>query len=276
MVVDINLFTNRLQELNYSENSIHSYINCIQQFKVHFEGYEFDVIDIEVLKNHINWMFDEKKISKSYQKQMLVSIQKYYNLILNKEIDLSELYPKHQENLLPNCISKIDIRNMIDLTDNLKHKVIICLLYSAGLRLSELLNLKINDIDIPNKIIHIHQAKDKNERTVMLSPTLLEKLQQYYQKYNPKQYVFEGQSGEVYTGKSVQQVVKQAAAKAGIIIPVTPHCLRHSFASHLLENGTDIHHVQELMGHQSIKTTENYLHTSEFSKSNIQSPLDTL
>lgn len=276
MVVDINLFTNRLQELNYSENSIHSYINCIQQFKVHFEGYEFDVIDIEVLKNHINWMFDEKKISKSYQKQMLVSIQKYYNLILNKEIDLSELYPKHQENLLPNCISKIDIRNMIDLTDNLKHKVIICLLYSAGLRLSELLYLKINDIDIPNKIIHIHQAKDKNERTVMLSPTLLEKLQQYYQKYNPKQYVFEGQSGEVYTGKSVQQVVKQAAAKAGIIIPVTPHCLRHSFASHLLENGTDIHHVQELMGHQSIKTTENYLHTSEFSKSNIQSPLDTL
>ena len=276
MVIDINLFTNRLQELNYSENSIHSYINCIQQFKVHFEGYEFDVIDIEVLKNHINWMFDEKKISKSYQKQMLVSIQKYCNLILNKEIDLSELYPKHQENLLPNCISKIDIRNMIDLTDNLKHKVIICLLYSAGLRLSELLNLMINDIDIPNKIIHIHQAKDKTERTVMLSPTLLEKLQQYYQKYNPKQYVFEGQSGEVYTGKSVQQVVKQAAAKAGIIIPVTPHCLRHSFASHLLENGTDIHHVQELMGHQSIKTTENYLHTSEFSKSNIQSPLDIL
>ena len=138
------------------------------------------------------------------------------------------------------------------------------------------MNLKIKDIDAFNKTIHIIQAKDQTERTVMLSPNLLEMLPRYYEKYKPVHFFIEGQGGKAYTGKSVQEVVKKAAVKSGLLIPVTPHCLRHSFASHLLENGTDIRYVQELLGHQSIKTTENYKHTSDFSKSNIKSPLDSL
>ncbi|NVN96523.1 MAG: tyrosine-type recombinase/integrase [Bacteroidetes bacterium] len=276
MKINIELFRNQLQTHKYSESSIHSYINCIKQLKHFFQKYESNAITIELIKNHISWLIQEKSISQSYQKQILFAIQKYFDLVLNKELNLSAIYPRRLEYHLPNCISKLQIKEMIDKTANLKHKIILCLLYSAGLRLFELLNLRIKDIDLVNKKIHILHVKDKTERIVMLSYSLTEILPKYYEKYKPVSFVVEGQGGKAYSGKSVQEVVKQAASRSGLIIPVTPQCLRHSFASHLIENGTDIHYVQELLGHQSIKTTENYTHTSDFSKTNIQSPLDIL
>jgi integrase/recombinase XerD len=274
MEINIELFKSRLQNHKYSESSVHSYINCMKQLKHFLQKYELDAITVELIQNHLNWLIQEKSISQSYQKQILISIQKYFDLVINKELNLSAIYPKHIEYHLPNCISKLQIKDMIDKTTNLKHKVILCLLYSAGLRLFELLNLTIKDIDTVNKVIHIFQVKSKTERLVMLSPNLSQLLPKYYEKYKPIHFVIEGQGGKAYTGKSVQETVKQAASRSGLIIPVTPQCLRHSFASHLIENGTDIHYVQELLGHQSIKTTENYTHTSDFSKTKIQSPLD--
>ncbi len=276
MELNIDLYKLNLRLSKLSENSILSYINCIKQLMPFFSKYDINEINNELIKRHIMWLIEEKGISQSYQKQIITSIQKYFELILNKSIDLSEIYPKNIEFHLPNCIRKSEIKSMIDSTKNIKHKVILCLLYSAGLRLFELLNLTIKDIDTVNNIIHINHLKDNRDRTVMLSPILVDLLPKYYDKYKPSHFIIEGQNGLAYTGKSVQEVVKLAAKRAGIIIPVTPHCLRHSFATHLLENGTDIHYVQELLGHQSIKTTENYTHTSDISKENIKSPLDFL
>lgn len=248
----------------------------MQLFLTGFKKYEAEAITIELIKRHVNWLIEEKQISKSYQKQILASIQKYYDLVLNRKLDLSAIHPKNQTFNLPNCLGKADIRVMIEKTVNLKHKTIICILYSGGLRLTDLLNLTLQDIDPVNGVIHIIDVKDRKERIVMLSPVLLNLLPKYYKKYKPVHFVFEGQGGGAYSEKSVQQVVKLAAIRAGIKTQVTPYCLRHSFAVHLLDNGTDIHYVQELLGHKSMKTTRNYTHNSDVSNSNIKSPLDLL
>jgi site-specific recombinase XerD len=142
--------------------------------------------------------------------------------------------------------------------------------------LSELLNLKITDINSGNMVVHIRNSKGNKDRVVMLSNQLLEDLRKYFLEYNPKEYLIEGQGGGLYSEKSVQTVVKDAAVRAGIKKQVTPHMLRHSFATHLLENGTDIRYIQQLLGHSSIKTTEIYTHVTDVSKSKIKSPLDFL
>jgi site-specific recombinase XerD len=149
-------------------------------------------------------------------------------------------------------------------------------LYSGGLRLSEVINLKITDIDSNLMAITIRQAKGKKDRQVMLSEKFLLCLREYYSKYKPSYYLFEGQNNIQYSGRSIQQIVKESAIKTGINKKVSPHILRHSFATHLLENGTDIRYIQELLGHNHLKTTEIYTHISDVAKNKIKSPLDRL
>ena len=276
MEIDIELFKKCLESKKHSKKSINSYLTCMQQFYMFFKKYGAEIVTIELIEKHVNWLIKEKEISKSYQKLILVSIQKYHELVLNQKLDLSSIYPKNLEYQLPKCLCKIDIKAMIEQTTNLKHKTIICLLYSGGLRLKELLNLTIKNVDTKNSVIHIIEDKDKKERVVKLSPSLLVLLPKYYEKYKPYHFIIEGQKGKAYSEKGVQQVIKTAALRAGIISQVTPHCLRHCFATHLLESGIDIRYVQELLGHQSVKSTENYNHTSDISKINFQSPLDLL
>ena len=276
MEIDIELFKKCLLEQKYSESSIHSYIVCLNQFYNYFKKSGADIISFELVEKHVNWLIKDKEIGVAYQKQILTAIQKYHELVLNQSIELKAIIPKNKEFQLPNCLCKIDVRTLIDKTENIKHKVIICLLYSGGLRLSELLNLTIKDIDIINNTIHIKENKDLNDRIVNLSPVLIDLLPKYYLKYKPKLYVIEGRNGEAINERSVQKIIQAAGIKAGIKAQVTPRCLRHCFATHLLENGTDIQYVQELLGHKSIKTTENYNHTSDIKNSKIKSPLDLL
>ncbi len=272
----IDIFQDKLLIQRYSKNSIKTYVGCINMFLSVFNAYKPIDINVGLIERYINWLIREKKISASYQKQMLFSIVKFYALVFDKKINLHHLYPKRQEHKLPTYLSVEDVRNMLKSTENMKHKIIISLLYSGGLRLSELLNLKISDICSEKKLILIRQAKGRKDRVVMLSEKLLLMLRAYYTIYKPKQWVIEGQTGGLYSPKSVQQVIKNAALHAGIKIGVTPHTLRHSFATHLLENGTDIRYIQELLGHNSIKTTEKYTKITDVSKSKIKSPLDLL
>ncbi|WP_433980335.1 tyrosine-type recombinase/integrase [Chryseobacterium sp. RLHN22] len=195
-------------------------------------------------------------------------------MMFNRKFSLSHLYPKRVEYSLPKYLSKEEILKMIELTENLKHKSMISLLYGCGLRVSELINLKITDIDSKSERISIIQAKGKKDRYVMLPKSVLPLLREYFKKNSPKIYLFEGGSNEKYSSRSVQQVVKQAAIKAKVQKPVTPHILRHSFATHLIENGTDIRYIQELLGHKSVITTQIYTHVTDLTVRKIQSPLD--
>lgn len=149
-------------------------------------------------------------------------------------------------------------------------------IYSCGLRLSELLELQISDIKVKEKLLLIRQSKGNKDRLMAVSAQLLNALRDYYKIYQPKNYLFEGKSSEKYSERSVQQILKNSLKKAGIITPASVHTLRHSYATHLLENGIDIRIIKDLLGHSNIKTTEIYTHITDISKINVKSPLDYL
>jgi integrase/recombinase XerD len=169
------------------------------------------------------------------------------------------------------------VKSILDAHYNIKHKVMLSLIYSCGLRCGELLNLKPDDIDSKRNIVLIKQSKGKKDRIVPLSIKILEMLRDYYSVYKPSNYLFEGQNkGQPYDARSLQLVLKQALQKTNIKKPVTLHWLRHSYATHLLESGTDLLYIQELLGHNSSKTTEIYTHVSTKSIQQIKSPFDDL
>ncbi len=202
------------------------------------------------------------------------SISFFFREILRKSFSFEEVPIKKKEKQLPKVISKEKIKEMINLTDNLKHKLIIKLLYSSGLRLQELIDLKRKDIDFERNILNVKKGKGKKDRVTIISDALKLDLLKYYSNNTfHTEYVFEGRDGK-YTKKSVQKVLDEAGKKAGI--KATPHMLRHSFATHLLEQGTDIRHIQKLLGHSDLKTTEVYTHVSTKDLSKIKSPLDSL
>ncbi len=271
-------FKYRLRMHHYSEASIRNYKSVVKCFLGLVEK-KYDKpedLDAEKIEKYVCWLVEKREISASYQRLVVTSIDKFYTLVLNVRLPIKHLYPTRKEHHLPEYLDKEEVKRLINTTENIKHKCILELLYSGGLRLSELLNIEMSDIDSTDMIIHIRMAKDKKDRKVMLSNVLLEDLKTYFNLYKHEKYLFEGQNKEQYSAKSVQNVVKIAAQRAGITKQVTPHTLRHSCATHLLESGTDIHFIQELLGHKSVKTTEIYTHIAGISKSTIRSPLDIL
>lgn len=181
-----------------------------------------------------------------------------------------------KEHKLPKVLSKNEVKSILSSCTNIKHKSILMLIYSAGLRRSELLNLTISDIDYERMVINIKAAKGMKDRISLLSENLLKLLRSYYKEYKPKKYLFEGQNGEKYSPTSVANILRNASLKAGIRKIVTPHMLRHSFATHLLEQGTDLRYIQELLGHNSSKTTEIYTYVSKKAIYKIKNPIDEL
>ncbi len=218
----------------------------------------------------------EGKVSQAYQKHLLGALKLFYKLVFNRDMKLNHLYPKRTEKKLPKVLSREDIKRILDATDNLKHRAILSTIYSAGLRVSELINLMIKDVDSGRMVIRVRQAKGNKDREVVLSEKLLTLLRAYFLACKPRDYLFEGQTGGVYSARSVQQIMKQSLRKAGINKDASVHTLRHSFATHMLEAGTDIRYIQEILGHNNLKTTEIYTHVTDAGKRKIKSPLDML
>jgi integrase/recombinase XerD len=178
--------------------------------------------------------------------------------------------------LLPKVIHIDDIAKMIKQTENLKHKTMLMLVYGMGLRVSEIINLEITNIDSKRMQVHIQGAKGKKDRYVNLPDAVLPFLRNYYKIYKPKKYLFEGQYGEQYSSRSAQQVFKQSLERANINKNIGIHGLRHSFATHLLEQGTDISYIQKLLGHNNIKTTLIYAHVGKKDIKAVKSPIDQI
>lgn len=228
------------------------------------------------LEKYINSMVIDKKISQAYQKVLVGAIKLFFNELLRKNYKLNYLYPDRAEKKLPTVLDKSEVQILLSSIENLKHRAIISLIYGAGLRLSEVVELKVKDIDSKRMLIKIVQGKGKKDRYVMLSEKLLLLLREYYKKYKPKEYLFEGQTASKYSARSVQAIFKDALKKANIRKKASVHTLRHSFATHLLESGTDIRIIQQLLGHSSIKTTKIYTQVSSANIANIKSPLDLI
>lgn len=206
----------------------------------------------------------------------LCAIKSFYEITVGMPLKLEKIPFSKKDKKLPIVLSVAEIQSMFNVCENTKHKVILCLLYSCGLRVSELINLKWNHIDRSRMIINIIQAKGNKDRQVMLSTALIPLLEKYYKEYHSKEYVLNGQNSLQYTDRSVGEVVKQLAAKAGIKKRVYTHLMRHCSFTHMVESGCDINLVQRLAGHSNVKTTNIYLHTSHNLISKINSPLNKI
>ncbi|THV62744.1 hypothetical protein EK417_03525 [Chryseobacterium candidae] len=272
---NLQIFKQELEVSGYTEATIKTYLSTLALFFKTLEDASIEKVDENIVEKYICNEIKEKKISQSYQKFILGSIKLFYKLMFNKKLSLSHLYPKNVKYPLPEYLSQEDIIRMLDLVENLKHKSVISLLYGCGLKVNELVSLKTSDFDVKSCMISVTSPNGKN-RYVMLPKTILPLLREYFLQYKPNVFLFEGSRGNKYSTRSVQQIVKKAAAHAKISKLVTPHILRHSFAAHLIENGIDIRYIQELLGHNSLITTQIYTHITDVKKRAIQSPLDSL
>ncbi|AFS79478.1 phage integrase family protein [Gottschalkia acidurici 9a] len=260
----------------YSPNTIESYVNHIRRFIEYYEM-ELKLVTSEEVNEYIIYLLEEKKRSASYVNTSISAIKFMVNNVLSRSDISINMFRVKKEKKFPDILSQEEVTRILNVVENHKHKVLLSLVYSAGLRVSELVRLKIEDIDSIRMLIHVRDAKGKKDRYTLLSEKALIVLRDYYRRYTPKEWLFEGLDKHQHlTERSAQRVFEKACDKVGIKKNVSIHSLRHSFATHLLESGTDIRYIQKLLGHSSTETTMTYTHVSKKYISNIQSPLDRL
>jgi site-specific recombinase XerD len=266
----------KMKELRYSERTIKAYKSLFEEFINHYPTTEIDKIDEQKIIAFCQYLVIDRKVSASTQNQAINAIKFYYERVLGGQRKFYFLERPDREKALPTVLSTEEITSILKATENLKHRAILTVIYSSGLRIGELINLKIKDIDSERKQIRVEQGKGKKDRYTLLSSKTLDLLRTYFKEYKPKEYLFEGQEGGQYSTRSIQAFFQEVCKKAGIKKKVSVHTLRHSFATHLLENGTDLRYIQALLGHESSKTTEVYTHITTKGFDQIKSPLDGL
>jgi integrase/recombinase XerD len=222
------------------------------------------------------YLVNDRKASLSSQNQAINAIKFYLEKVMRQPRTCYYIDRPREEDKLPVVMSEQEIRLLFHHTINLKHKCLLYILYSAGLRISEVLHLKPTDIDADRSLIYIRGAKHNKDRITLLSKVAYQVTRQYLDVYKPQMWLFEGTGNRPYSQRSVNAIIKRNAAKAGITKNVSAHTLRHSFATHLLEQGTDLRYIQNLLGHESSRTTERYTHITNKGLNRITSPLDRL
>jgi integrase/recombinase XerD len=276
-IVQIEKFKQWLRSKRYSESTITTYSEALKSFLIFYREKPVIEINNEDVIIYNNEYILKNNLSASYQNQTVNAIKLFFITVRATKIDIDKIHRPKRAKLLPNVLSKEEVKLILNAHSNIKHKMMLSLIYSCGLRCGELLALQPVHIDSMRNIVLLKNSKGKKDRIVPLSTKILEMLRDYYKVYKPKTYLFEGLvPGEPYSDKSLQSVLKQALQKTAITKPVTLHWLRHSYATHLLESGTDLRYIQELLGHNSSKTTEIYTHVSTKSIQQIKSPFDDL
>mgnify|MGYP006283808103 CR=1 FL=1 len=273
-------FEKKLKLKGYSKSTIKSYINHNKRF-INYIQKDLFSITMDDLNNYILFLIEERENTHSFANQFISAFKTFNNLILELEGINNKLFRPKKKKKLPKVLNKREVKEIIASVDNLKHQLILILTYSAGLRVSEVVKLKISDIDPDRMLIYISSAKGYKDRYTLLSESAVTKIKLYLQAFNvqkhSKQWLFPGQDKERHLSKrSVQKVFKRACKKAGINKEVGIHSLRHSFATHLLEQGVDLRYIQNLLGHKSSTTTEIYTHVSNKNLIEITNPFDKL
>lgn len=261
----------------YSQATINTYRNEFLIFLQTIKTKKVDDFTPQRIKDYLQYCFDKLKLSESTLHSRMNALKFYYEKVLQREKFFWEIPRPKKRIILPKVISEEKIIKGLLSIQNTKHKVLLMTAYSAGLRVSEAVSIKVANIDSDRMQIFIEDAKGKKDRVVPLSKVALELLREYYKEYKPKEWLFEGQIKELpYSARTAQAVFNYYFEKIGIPKYITFHSLRHSYATHLLESGTDIKFIQELLGHNDIKTTLRYTHVSKKSLSKVESPLDKI
>lgn len=266
-------FENELRRKFFREMSIKNYVSCLGVFLKYFDGKKKEpkAINEEDIKEYLR-QFKEQNTQRSHHS----AIKCFYKYVLNQPNKFKYIEYAKRNRKLPIVHSQDEIQKLISACDNLKHKTIICLMYACGLRVGEVIKLKITDVDSSRMVINIQDAKGGKDRQVMLPQNLLTLLRDYYKEYKPSVYLFNGQFDLQYSERSIGQFLKKYSELARLNKRIYPHLLRHDSFTHLCESGCDIALIQKLAGHQNIKTTNLYLHTSHTLISKIPSPLNNI
>ncbi|MBU1064742.1 site-specific integrase [bacterium] len=280
-------YKNRLIQKRYSSNTQNIYFNYFRDFYLNFQNRNLKEVKTEEINAYILELIKTKNISSSRQNQRINASKFYYEKILCRKKEYYNIQRSRKEKKLPIVLSESEVALIFKQISNLKHKCIIFLIYSTGLRVSEATEIKVADIDSERMQIFIRNAKGSKDRYVLLSEKVLQLLRKYYKIYEPEVWLFEGIGKKKYSTSSIQKIFKRALFKSGINKQATVHTLRHSFATHLLESGTDLRYIQEIPGHKSSRTpiqsffltgqaTEIYTHITSTAFRKIKSPIDKM
>ncbi len=261
----------------YSDSTINTYTGMLGQFLRFIRPKESSEISSDDMVRFVNEYIIPRGLSYTFQNQVISAAKLFFSHFYKSDLEVETFRRPRREHRLPNVLSKEEVKAILQAPSNLKHRAMLSVIYACGLRRSELLNLKPGDIDRQRGVLLIRQSKGKKDRIVPISDKIIKLLEEYCISYRTVNWLFEGQlKGSRYSEKSLESVLKQSVIKAGIKKPVTLHWLRHSYATHLLESGTDLRFIQELLGHSSSRTTEIYTHVSTKSLQNIKSPYEDL
>ena len=264
---------------NYSHKTIKSYLSCLRNFVTHVKPKHPREVDDSEIKNYLLHLIEKENFAASTVNQVFNALRFLYVDLYDKPFVIGKLPRPLKEKKLPDVLNEEEMLRIFRSVPNLKHRTMLMLTYASGLRVGEVVSLKVEDFDAERNMIHIRCAKGKKDRYTLLPISLREILHRYWQEYSL------GKSGWLFPGakpnyhlaaRSIQHVFERAVQQAGISKPVSMHTLRHSFATHLLEQGTDLRSIQELLGHESLKTTEIYTHVSKKTIGKIKSPLDSM
>lgn len=270
----LTMLESKIQLMRYSESTRKVYYHMFREFlKFNYPKKLYNITETDIYR-YQTYIVTQKKCSRSYQNQSINAIKFYLEKVLNQEQKCYALERPKKIQQLPEVLGENEVLRILKSTRNLKHKAILTTIYSAGLRMAELVNLKVSDIDSENMRIWIRCGKGAKDRITVLSPSLLAILRIYFKQYRPHVFLFESPDRKPYSPTSVRKILQRATKKAGIAKRVKPHTLRHSFATHLLEQGINLRYIQTLLGHTSPKTTEIYTHVSSKKLDEVSSPLD--
>ena len=273
----IKQFSDWMQQKRYSPSTQKTYTQVFGLFVSFYKNRDIETLEGKDIERFINEYVIPNNLSTSYQNQVINACKLFYSKVLGRNVVVEKLERPKSEYKLPHVLSKSEVKRILQVTSNSKHRAILSLIYACGLRRNELIQLKINDIQSDRHTLMVRGGKGKRDRRIPISTKTIGMLREYYKTYKPKYWLFEGQKeGMQYSPASIRAILKTACKKAGINKQVTPHWLRHSYATHLMESGTDTRYIQELLGHKSIKTTTIYTHVTEKSLENIRSPFDDL
>ena len=267
------------EQLTLRRYSIHTrktYLSFFRQYLVFLEGRSPDDVEEQSIRSFIIWGIQERKWSESAQNQAINALKFYYEQVLNWPRKYYKFDRPKRPKQLPSVFSEEEVARLLNSVGNLKHHCILLAVYSAGLRLGEVVRLRLCDVHEDRMQLFIKAGKGKKDRFTILSPILLERLKAYRKRYQPRYWLFEGQSGGAYSPRSVQSIFRKAVQQSGVNPFGTLHWLRHSFATHLLEHGTDLRYIQHLLGHNSSKTTERYTHITQHKAAQLVSPVTFL
>ncbi len=272
----LDMLTWYLDENRYSPRTRESYMAMLEFFFRYFSPREPADITEEEISKFLHDFIIKLGYSPTYQNQMVSAIKIYYTIAGKGKVDPDFLERPRRRRSLPKVFSKEEVSAILNSSGNLKHKLVLWIIYSCGLRRSEVTNIRLTDLDRERNILHIREGKGMVDRFVPIPDKVWVKVEEYTKAYKPREYLFEGQTGGRYSSESVYRVFKDALLKAGINKDVGVHSLRHSYATHLHENGLDIRYIQELLGHKSTRTTEIYTHVSRRNLIAVRSPIDDL